>query len=343
MSGGRLGRAALALSIAWVVASSRPSAVLAAAAESAEVRQRVVVEVANDAQGMLPLLRAELHDLGLDVVVRATADARAPSSSVWQEDPLAAFRIVVNLRTVEVWVFDRTSNTIALHEVFAQADGSPLSARTAVLHAVELLGWSLRERQQRETPAPAPTRTSPSPSIAPPPERHKEWFVAFTPLMLHSPGGTKPGAGAAIELTWRQSQLGLRLAAATLLWPNQLTQPEGKLEALPRWIGLQTVLFANAPTAQWNTILGVGVNLLGVYLRGTTDLDLQVHEDTLVTVAPSLDVRSYYALGDAISLGLLASGMTPLRADVIRIDEREVGRYGRLLLTVGVGLQASLQ
>jgi hypothetical protein len=82
---------------------------------------------------------------------------------------------------------------------------------------------------------------------------------------------------------------------------------------------------------------------LGVDLRGKTDLELQVHEDTIVTAAPSLDIRTHYALGDATSFGLVASGMTPLRSDVIRIDDREVGRYGRLLLTVGAGLQAALR
>jgi hypothetical protein len=304
-----------------------------ASVDPAEVRPRVVVEVASDARGMLPLLRAELEDLGLEVVERVASDAREVPSEPWPRDPLVTSRILVRTRSVHVWIFDRKANTIALHEVITQADGSPVEARTAVLHAVELLGWSLREKNRRELPAPAPQQPSRIPKLIPAPNRDKEWFVTLAPLLLHSPGGTSPGAGAAFDLTWQRSQFGLRLQGAGLVMPNTLI----------RWIGLEGVVFAKSFQSRMTLSSGAGVNLLSVYLRGTTELELRVHDDTILTVAPCLDVRSYYSLGDALALGVGVLGMIPLRSDVIRVDDREVGRYGRLILTLGLGLQAAMR
>ena len=63
----------------------------------------------------------------------------------------------------------------------------------------------------------------------------------------------------------------------------------------------------------------------------------------LARPVPSVAVQSYYRLGDTLALGLIGSGMVPLRSDSIRIDEREVARFGRLIVTLGISLQAALR
>jgi hypothetical protein len=77
--------------------------------------------------------------------------------------------------------------------------------------------------------------------------------------------------------------------------------------------------------------------------RGRTDRDLQAHEDHFLTVAPRLDARSFYAFGDSIALGLSAAALAPLRSDVMLVDDEAVGRYGRVIFTLGLGVEAALR
>ncbi|MGC4069469.1 MAG: hypothetical protein QM784_33415 [Polyangiaceae bacterium] len=165
--------------------------------DATEVPLRVLIELHADSQGMLPLLRAELEGLGLEVVERSS-DPTSPSRDDTERHG-ETFRIVVKPQQVEVWILDVGANTIVHHEVFAKADGSPLAMRTAVLHAVELLGWSLRERQRKAAPQ-GRTSTLRTPGAKGAAPTSAQWLITLTPLLLHSPGGTDPSGGAALDL-----------------------------------------------------------------------------------------------------------------------------------------------
>jgi hypothetical protein len=301
--------------------------------------------VPADEPGVLPLLRAELADLGLEIIELPYANEppHPNENSASSQQGVAEFRIAIRQSSVEVWIYDRKTNDVTMHEVFAHVDGSPVDARTAVLRAVELLRWRLRdvEPRPRATPSIRPNhlpQTSPAPLA-----RQKEWFVAFTPYALYSPGGTNPGPGVGFDLTWKPQRVGVRVSGGTLFEPNVLSLPEGRAEVTPRFIGLETVLFPSSSSPRLSYDMGAGISIVSIRLRGTTDQPIQSHSDSLLTAAPLLKLRAKYAFGGSVSFLMDATAMVPLRWDIIRIDEREVGRYGRTLLMLGLGLQVSLQ
>jgi hypothetical protein len=63
----------------------------------------------------------------------------------------------------------------------------------------------------------------------------------------------------------------------------------------------------------------------------------------LLTGAPLLKLRAKYAFGESVSLLIDATAIIPFRSDIMRTDEREIGRYGRVLAMTGVGVQVALQ
>jgi hypothetical protein len=308
--------------------------------DEAETPLRVVLELHADAREMLPLLRAELEGLGLEVVERSHEPASS-NREVAPEWSGEAFHIVVKPQQVEVWILDVEANTIVHHEVFAKADGSPLAMRTAVLHAVELLGWNLRERQRKVTlqRATATHESSETKGTSP---TSTQWLITVMPLLLHSPGGTDPSGGAALDLTWQRETWGVRLSGGGSLWPNELRRAEGSIQITPRWLGLAGVGTLRV-TSRLRTSLSAGANAISVSLHGRTELAIEAHEDHFLTVAPCFETRSFYAFDDSLALGLSAAALVPLRSDVMLIDEEAVGRYGRVILTLGLGIQAALR
>jgi hypothetical protein len=77
-------------------------------------------------------------------------------------------------------------------------------------------------------------------------------------------------------------------------------------------------------------------------LRGTTEQAYQPHDDHLLTIAPLIEYRIHQSLSRTFAVVLSTAAIKPLRSASIRFDEREVGRYGTVFLSLGVGLQIAL-
>ncbi|MGC4089637.1 MAG: hypothetical protein QM756_17465 [Polyangiaceae bacterium] len=306
---------------------------------------RVLLEIAENVPDIVPLLRAEISDLGLEIVERTAhetdADDAASALAILETEPLAACRIVVKARSVAVWIFDANTRQVTVREAFSNAESAE-AMRTAVLHAVELVRWSLRESQAkpvRPTPNSPETREVTSSPVR---TASAEWFLGLSPLVVYSPGGTRPGMGAALDASWQPGDWGARIAAAGEFLPNALDQPEGTLEARATWVALQGVRFIGSHQRGFGGSAALGLSAMHFFLRGTAQSTLNSHTDTFFSVAPLLELRAYYAFHPGLSLGVGLSGFVPLRWDSMRVDGREVGQFGRLLVAGGLGLQFAL-
>lgn len=291
----------------------------------------VVVTSPKDS-AILPLLRAELKDLGLSVLERNPGD-----EPMEQPGSVIACRIIVNPGSIEVSILDQSSGRVSLREIFSQQEDTPVEARTAVLHVVELLRWHLQGT--------TPNSKAPEPTPMAPPSNPKDgsrWLLTVMPMGLHSPGGTKPGLGVNLDLAWMGKHLGAQLSASTLLLPNRLTSTEGTASITPQLYTGAIVVPLLDSTKGVSTSATLGLTLVTLRLRGTTNQPYQTQQDDLLTAAPLLGLRASYALHSNFAVTLSGSGLLPLRSDNVYFAERRVGSYGATIFTLGLGLTVKI-
>lgn len=321
--------AVLASPAAWCAPNTRDSIPAPAGAE------RVMIVVSPPDSPIVPLLRAELVELGLEPADNAGA-GRAPIS----------IHVVVGPGRLEVWIADEALGRTALHEVFTQPDGAPIEHRTAVIHAVELLRWYLRGGVSSTAPSRAagtsPTRSAPE-SAEPTSRPRSDLRVAALGLALYSPGGSSAGLGGELDVLGRYGAVGLRLSGATTLLPNRLSRSTGSATIRTRVIGLEAVWLVPSAGRGLSGELGLGSGLVSTLLEGGANDGFVAHDDHLLTVAPIADARLRLPLFD--ELELVAAGMllVPLRSDRIRFAGTTVGRYGQVLLSAGLGVELTLR
>jgi hypothetical protein len=295
----------------------------------AEPAATVVIAADPPDGAIVPLLRAELQALGLQVVESGTPDASV------------RFRVVVTPSKLEVWVSDPATGQVVLREVFTQSDGAPIESRTAVLHAVELLRWQLQGASPRSRPEPPPV-LAPAPA-PPPPAVVTDYRLTVLPQAQYSPGGMRMGVGAQFDVLWRRGWFGLRLVGSSLLVPHRIEAAEGRAEVVSRLGGLEAVLLHVGSAPGFGADVGMGMALSISHLRGTAADTYVAHDDDLITAAPIVDVRASYRVSQGLALVLGSSLAVPLRSDRIRFDGREVGRYGAVLATVGLGVETTIR
>ncbi len=337
----RLGRAVLAAALCMSVAqdaladpssaATSPSAIRSAA--SAETRRApppsVVIVASPPDSPVVPLLRAELRATGLDVVDEAEPD-RATLS----------LHVTFAGQSLEVSVVDEATGRTTLREVFSQTDGTPMDARTAVLHAVELLHWHLSPHLAPETAAPKPAPQQQPLSEPAPDAFHLD--AALLPLSSYSPGGTTPGLGAELDVLFRFRELGVRALGATLLVPGRIDRSAGSIDVTSRWAALEATWLSPETRSGTAFELGTGAALLDNALRGTPSADLLGGSDTLLTPALFVDLRARQRLTHSFAITLGTSALLPLTSDELRILDRKVGRYGQLIATLGLGFEVTL-
>jgi hypothetical protein len=310
-----------------------------------ETRPKVVVVAGKD-ETVLPLLRAELRELGLDVLEKSLDFVEATDPTITEE--LVNYRIVVKPNEIEVNVYDPTTGQRMIREVFTQNGETSLASRTVVLHAIELLRWHLREQAERQTSPPKAMNhevrsqplKSPSelPKVTAPP---LAFYITGLPHLTLSPGGTSAGAGIMLDATLRYGHFGSRVYGSTLLLPNRLTDKEGTAEASPRLIGLEVLVFPHQFGVKTSTSLGAGVALVSNRLRGVTKADYVSHDDDLLTFAPLIELRLHRAISERFGIVFSSMTLLPIRSTCIVFDEREVGKYGSVFLNLGGGLQVT--
>jgi hypothetical protein len=314
--------------------------------DSASPRRRAVIVFSPMKRDSIALLRAELEALGLEVL-EVPLDDVADTASWAAAAPRTTeqFRILLRPDHLEVWIFDRVTGKVTSREVFAQSNGTPLDARTAVLHAVELLRWKLREAEPttRREPVPKVRPRAPLPEVDSV-DRRQAWLFSVLPQVLYSPGGTGAGVGAEIDIAWRWRQLAARLFAASVLFPNELVSREGSVRVTSRFLGLQGVVMSSErPNLSGvDASLGLGLGLLSTDLRASATSGYRAHDDQLLTIAPMLELRASYLVTNAVAIAVSSSLMLPLRSNSLRFADREAGRYGQFIAAFGVGPQIAV-
>jgi hypothetical protein len=307
---------------------------------------RIVVITDHADAAIIPLLRAELNQLGLQVIeVEKRTDEIIPrdlTETARQHHAVAAFRVQVSSNTVEVWIADRVSGKVSLREVFTQGSDSRVEARLVVLQAVELLRWSLQE-----VDAPRPLRgqgSSPPPTLARLTDYPLEDPLMFgvAPLFMLSPGGASPGAGAQLDMTVRWSWVGTRFAYGQLVLPAILETAAGRAELTTRWFAVEGVALGSASKRRLRPSLGLGIAMISTSMHGISSPPRLATDDSLFSVAPIVDGKLAYWLGRHVQLTLGANLMTPFRSDALYFEGQQVGTYGKLFVSVALGIQVGI-
>ena len=321
--------AALGLTSAWT-----PSAHAAEAHANAPASYpQIHLDVSPAGSAVVPLLQAELDELGLTVV---EGPASAPSITI---------HAVLTRDSLEVRISDDATGDTVLREVFSVANGRSMDPRTAVLHASELLRWHLHY-QTPAAPRAEPARPeAPQPAPQPPTERRAELRLGLLPLALYAPGGMQLGLGAQLELSRNWRFFGLRALGASSLVPNRMSVPEGQLEARATWVGLSGS-FRWEPGEHGTSLkAGLGGALFTSALRGSVGSAASANlgkDDRVLTFAPLVELRAEQRVTRGFTLLLASQCLLPLEALRLHALERQVGRYGKQVLTLGLGLELTL-
>ena len=281
-----------------------------------EAARIVIIEDHSDA-AIIPLLRAELKQLGLEVIeVEKGSDEFIPKElqeAARQYGAVAAFRVQVSSNTVEVWIADHATGKVSLREVFTEGSDSRVEARLVVLQAVELLRWSLKEVEAPHALR-ADMQKPPTPSILTDNPYDEPLVFGIAPLVLYSPGGASEGAGAQLDTTFLWSWVGTRLSYGQLVFPAVLETNAGRAELTTRWFAVQGVALGVTSLKRLRLSLGIGVAFISTSLHGISSPPRLASDDSLFSVAPIIDGRIGYGLGRHVQLTIGVSLMPPLSA-----------------------------
>lgn len=326
---------------------------VATAAEGAEPPTIVLVADHADAT-IIATLRAELTALGLRALVVPRGERETTPSDLTEaarrNRAIAAFRVLVDERKVEVWLADRVTGKVLLREVLMTKDSGHAETEesTVVARAVELLRASLLELDIDDRPSGdfvAPESLPPTlqvPSVASVKrtvERGPRFGLTTSATLLAATSRAAISAGLGLALQWYAADRFLVLARLTVPFSGSTYRAaQGRAELTPRF----TSMGLRWTTAQWANRLqaslesGVGLLLIdavgiagpGYLARSTFDLDPIVYLGAEARCSLSKPV--------AISLGLL--GGPGLRSSKIVFDEQDVDHYGRWMLSSYAGL-----
>lgn len=292
---------------------------------------QIHLDVSPPDSSVVPLLRAELGELDLAVVDGATSNGPSITVHATLSDDSLDVRITD----------DETGNTL-VREVFSVTDGRTMEPRTAVLHAVELLRWHLRYRAPTPERLPPPAASVSTLAPLAVDEAGTDLRLSVIPLAIYSPGGTELGLGAELDLLRRWHWFGVRVLGGTALVPNRMSLPEGQLQVRSSWAGLEGALVLEPGTSGTALELGLGAALFTSTLHGAAGGDNSGRDDQLLTLAPLVDLRARQRIRRGFTLVLASACLVPLEASGLRVLGRQVGSYGREVVTLGLGLELTL-
>jgi hypothetical protein len=295
-----------------------------------EERPQAALDVRPGDSPIVPLLRAELRELGVDVVDQGTGAADA-----------VAIHVALTSTSLDVQIVDRRTGQATVQETFPAQSGTPMDPRTAVLHVVELLRWHLRFTAAADAAKAAPTSVAEPKAAQPVSSQTLNTRIGFTPLATYSPGGAGFGAGGQVDVFRRWGRFGARILGGTVLVPNRISVPEGSLEMTANWGGLAGVLILGGNSAT-TVELGAGGSIFVSTLHGTAKADNVGQDDRLVTVSPFGDVRLRRRITQGFGLSLNSSLLVPLQSSRLVVLGRGVGRYGEVMVALGIGAELAV-
>ncbi len=315
-----------------------------------------IVLVANHADAtIIPLLHAELSNLGLNVLVVDRGDHELSPSELTEaarrNHAFAAFRILVAQGRVEVWLADRVTGKVLLREVLrTQSPQSETSESTVVARAVELLRASLLELDVGERPEGEVAPPASLPSALAPPTPHATLSSELAPsrfaintsfvfLGASLRAGLSPGLGVAPRWQLTPNFAIVGRFAAPIAGPEYSTEA-GHAQLTPRLATASLRWSSNSFSGRFRGAIESGVGMLwtrtvtGAAPGYSADIVVANDVDPVPFVGGEL---SYKANRDiALAIGLL--GGPGLRPTKYMFDDQVIGRYGRWVGLASLGL-----
>jgi hypothetical protein len=299
-------------------------------AEPGGTRPQAALDVKPVDSPIVPLLRAELRELGVDLVDEGTGAGDA-----------VTIHVALTSKSLDVQIVDRRTGQATVQETFPALNGTPMDPRTAVLHVVELLRWHLRFTPAADVSKAAST-SPPEPKAAQPaPLQTLNTRIGLTPLAAYSPGGAGVGMGGQVDVFRRWGRFGARILGGTVLVPNRMSVAEGSLEMTANWAGLAGVLILGGDGAT-TVELGAGGSIFVSTLHGTANADNLGQDDRLVTFSPFGDLRLRRRITQGFGLSLNSSVLVPLQSSRLVVLGRGVGRYGEVMVALGIGAELAV-
>jgi hypothetical protein len=299
----------------------------------------VSLDVTPPDSPIVPLLRAELRELGIDVIDGSAGDAAS-----------VTMHVVLTGDSLDVRIVDQPTGRTTVRETFPATTGASMDTRTAVLHAVELLRWHLRFTPASKVSAPAPppsVEASPAqPSSSAPTSNVR---IGMMPVASYSPGGAGVGAGGQIDVLVTWGRLGARALGGSMLLPAALSVPEGSIEVTASWGGLSGVAIVGGD--RWATLeIGLGATIFASTLRGKASAGNTSRDDQVLTIAPFGELRLRRRITPGFALTLGAALFVPLESSRLRVLDistptptaTEVGRFGQAVIILGLGAELAL-
>jgi hypothetical protein len=323
--------------------SASALALVAPRAHAAEPPRIVLVTNHADAT-IVPLLRAELRSLGVEVVeVPKSEEEVLPadlSAAARSAHAVAAFRVLVSGRKVEVWIADRATGKVVLRETFAEGEDGKVDERVVIVQAMELLRASLMELDAPHPPrVEEPAAPALATAVGAVPVRER-FLIDLAPAVFWSPGGALPSLGASAALAVRATWIGAGVFAGTTVMPARLVRSIGTAEMTTRWIGGEILAMRPPGESPWKPRGGIGVAAVFTGLHGIAVAPRPSSDDSVITVAPTFHADLGYAVTRNIRLTLGGAVLVPIRYNTIVFAGEDVGTYGRVLVVGSLGLGA---
>ena len=344
-----------------LVAIALMGSLATATLRSMAVERATIVLVSNHADSaIIPLLRAELANLGLNVLVVDRGEHELTPNELKEaarsNHAFAAFRVLVEEGKVEVWLAERVTGKVLLREVLrTQARQTDASESAVVARAVELLRASLLEldvddRPMGDIPKPAELPKALEPPERPPLQPVSKAGVALNTsfVLLDASLRTGPSPGLGVALRWQiAAHFSLVGRVATPLTGPEYSMPEGHTQLTPRLATASAKWISNSFSQGFHVGVESGIGLLwtravGVGAQGYTGFVANDVEPVPFAGA-ELSYRATRSI--AFALGLLGGpGLSPTKYVLTKenpSDEKVIGRYGRWLGLASLGLDVT--
>jgi hypothetical protein len=247
--------------------------------------------------------------------------------------------VALTPESLDVRIVDQRTGRSTIQEAFP---GTSMDLRTAVLHAVELLRWHLRFTPASEAPAAAtpttPVEIEPAPPVS---LAQSNTRVGLTSLASYSPGGSGLGIGGQIDVLRQWGRFGARVLAGTVFVPNRISVPEGSLEISASWGGLAGVLILGGQRTTTLEI-GAGASIFVSALHGTANTGNVGQDDRVITFSPFGELRLRRRVTRKFGVNVGSAVLVPYESSHLRVLDREVGRYGQVVVAFGIGAELAL-
>jgi len=288
-------------------------------------------------------LREEIESLGLEVTVITESEPNEPLESLARRaDAVGAIRIVQRgFGSVDMTILDRATGKTVSRHLPIETGGDPASSELVAIRTVELLRASLMELEAPHPPRGDAAVTPAVRALAVPGAEPRVSTLSFAagPAFVASPGlGVSLDIWVAILLRAR-SGFG---ATASVIAPGTgsgLESPAGRVNAFAWQYRLGAVLEGPQLTRALSPRFEAGATLVSLTTDGVTSAPFRGVEQHALTWGPWISAGLRGEFLPRLSVLAAAQAALPFPETVIRSDGRNVGTFGRPLLTANAGLE----